>query len=135
MLPHKIYTIKKKNFKNFPIDCAYVNLKYKRNLNVLIKDSWVSAVKIRLIKIKFEKAILFCDENESLYKIRIYRNKSKNYSDKYDLEIPEIDLTEPLSKMVEYIFNSTRSKKNKLFENKFNERITFLLEKINKNND
>ena len=135
MLPHKIHTIKRKNFKNFPIDCAYVNLKYKKNLNVLIKDSWVSAVKIRLIKIKFEKAILFCDENESLYKIRIYRNKAKNYNDKYDLEIPEIDLTEPLSKMVEYIFNSIKSKKNELFENKFNERITFLLEKINKNND
>ena len=51
------------------------------------------------------------------------------------MEIPEIDLTEPLSKMVNYVFNSLKSKQNKLYENNFNEKVTLLLEKINKNND
>jgi len=70
-----------------------------------------------------------------MYKIKIYTNKSKNNWDKYNLQIPDIDLTEPLSKMVKYIFNSMKNKKNKLFDNKFNEKITSVLEKINKNND
>jgi len=134
-LPYKIITVKKKNFRNFPIDYAYVYLKYKKNINVLIKNSWTSAIKIRLIKIKFEKAILYCDENQSMHKIKIYKKKSKNNLDKYDLEVPDIDLAEPLSKMVKYVFNSLKNNKNKLFENKFNEKVTLLLEKINKHND
>ena len=101
----------------------------------MIKNSWVSPTKIRLLKIKFQKAILYCDENESMYKIKIYTNKSKNNWDKYNVQVPDIDLTEPLSKMVKYIFNSIKNKKNKLFDNKFNEKITSVLEKINKNND
>ena len=63
--PFKIQTTKIKNLNNNIYDCAYINLKYKKNLNVLIKNSWVSPTKIRLIKIKFQKAILYCDENES----------------------------------------------------------------------
>ena len=100
----------------------------------MIKNSWVSPTKIRLLKIKFQKAILYCDENESMYKIKIYTNKSKNNWDKYNVQVPDIDLTEPLSKMVKYIFNSIKNKKNKLFDNMLNEKITLLLEKINKNN-
>ena len=116
-------------------DCAYINLKYKNNLNVLIKNSWISPIKIRLIKIKFQKAIIFCDENESLYKIKIYKkNKNKNLT-KYNLEIPEIDLTEPLSKLTNYISKSIKNGTNKLFKNDLNEKITRLLEKINKAND
>jgi len=132
-LPHKIKTILKKNLKNYPADTAYINLKYKNNLNVLIKNSWISATKIRLIKIKFEKAIIYCDENESLYKIKIYKNKFKDSCEKYNLEIPDIDLSEPLSKLTKYIFYSIKNNKNLLFENNFNEKITLLLEKINKN--
>jgi len=133
-LPYKIKSIKKKNFKNYPLDSAYTSLKYKKKLSVLIKNSWVSPTKIRLLKIKFQKAILYCDENESMYKIKIYTNKSKNNWDKYNVQVPDIDLTEPLSKMVKYIFNSIKNKKNKLFDNMLNEKITLLLEKINKNN-
>ena len=70
-LPCKIKSIKKKNLKKFPADQAYVNLKYKNNLNVFIKNSWLSPIKIRLIVIKFERAVLYCDENESIYKIKI----------------------------------------------------------------
>jgi len=116
-------------------DTAYFNLKYKDSINVLVKNSWVSPTKIRTFKIKFQKAILVCDENESIYKIKVYKNKSRDSWKEYKLEIPNIDLTEPLSKMTKYIFNSIKTNTNYLFENKFNEKITSLVEKINKNND
>ena len=132
--PRSIHTIKKKNIKGPFCDTAYVNLKYPNNLNVLIKNSWISPTKIRLIKIKFEKAILYCDENESLYKIKIYKNKSNKLIN-YNLKVPDIDLTEPLSKLASYIHKSIKNNSNKLFQSKFNERITYLLEKINKVND
>ena len=129
--PHSIQTIKKDNIKKNSCDSAYINLKYKNNLNVLIKNSWISPTKIRLIKIKFQKAILYCDENESLYKIKIYKKKDKQNWTDYLLEVPEIDLSEPLSKMTSYIFNSIKKNRNYLFEKNFNRKITLLLEKIN----
>ena len=133
--PHTIKTIKQKNIKGNYHDAAYINLKYKKNLNVLIKNAWISPTKIRLIKIKFEKATLYCDENESLYKIKIYKNNTKNKNLKYNLQIPEIDLNEPLSKLVNYVSESIKCNKNSLFENRFNEKVTLLLEKIDKSND
>ena len=133
--PYKIQTIKKKNFQNPLCDTAYINLKYKNNLNVLIKNSWVSPTKIRLIKIKFKNAILYSDENESLYKVKIFKNKLKKDWGKYNLEIPEIDLNEPLARMVNYIFYAIKNNNNYLFSGKFNEKVTYLLEKINKIND
>ena len=132
--PYSIHTIKKRNIKGSFCDTAYINLKYPNNLNVLIKNAWVSPTKIRLIKIKFEKAILYCDENESLYKIKIYK-KRLNRLINYNMEIPDLDLTEPLSKLASYIHKSIKNNTNKLFQNKFNERITHLLEEINKAND
>ena len=95
----------------------------------------ISPTKIRLIKIKFQKATLYCDENESLYKIKIYKKSSRNKNLKNSLEIPEIDLNEPLGKLVNYITQSIKKIKNILFEKKFNEKVTLLLEKINKAND
>ena len=133
--PHRVQTIKMKNSNSTFCNSAYINLKYKNNLNVLIKNSWISPTKVRLIKIKFQKAILYCDENESLYKIKIYKRKSNNNLSKYTLEIPEIDLTEPLSKLADYISLSIKRNNNRLFQNRFNEKITHLLEKINKIND
>ncbi len=134
-LPDKIKAIKKKNLKKFPADQAYVNLKYKNNLNVFIKNSWLSPIKIRLIVIKFERAVLYCDENESIYKIKIYKNKSKKDLNNFDLKIPKIDLTEPLFKLAKYIFYSIKNNNNHLFKNNFNEKITTLLEKINQYSD
>ena len=133
--PSAIKTIKKKNLKNYPHDVAYINLKYKNGVNVLIKNSWVSATKIRFIKIKFTKAIIYCDENEPMYKIKVYKNKSKNKWSQYDLVVPDIDLTEPLSTMVKYIYYSIKNNKNKIFNNNLNEKITSLLQNINKVND
>ena len=132
--PYSIKTIHKKNIKKNVSDSVYINLKYKNNLNVLIKNSWISPTKIRLLKIKFQKAILYCDENESLYKIKIYKKSSKKDWTLYNLEIPEIDLTEPLSKMTSYVSKSIKENNNYLFENNFNEKVTSLLEKINRNN-
>jgi len=134
-LPCKIKSIKKKNLKKLPADQAYVNLKYKNNLNVFIKNSWLSPIKIRLIVIKFERAVLYCDENESIYKIKIYKNKSKKDLNNFDLKIPKIDLTEPLFKLAKYIFYSIKNNNNHLFKNSFNEKITTLLEKINQYSD
>ena len=132
--PYSIKTIKKKSISGPHCDTAYINLKYPNNLNVLIKNAWISPTKIRLIKIKFERAIVFCDENESLYKIKVYKQSFKKLNN-YNLEIPEIDLSEPLSKLAAYIYRSIQTKNNKLFKNQFNEKITYLLEKINKSND
>ena len=115
-------------------DRVYINLKYNNDLNILIKNSWISPTKIRLIKIKFQKAILYCDENESLYKIKIYKRRDKKDWTDYTLEVPEIDLTEPLAKMTTYIYNSIKKNKNQLFDKDFNEKVTFLLERINRNN-
>ena len=134
MKPHSIQTTKRENIRKGMCDNVYINLKYKNNLNVLIKNSWISPTKIRLLKIKFDKAILYCDENESLYKIKIFKKKNKKNFNDNKLKIPEIDLTEPLAKMTTYIFDSINKKENKLFERNFNEKITSLLEKIDKNN-
>jgi len=130
--PRIVKIIKPQNINRGICDRVYINLKYNKNLNVLIKNSWISPTKIRLIKIKFQKAILYCDENEPLYKIKIYkRGDKKNWTD-YSLEIPEIDLTEPLAKMTTYIYNALKKKRNNLFVKNFNEKVTDLLEQINK---
>ena len=131
-LPYKISTIKQKNYKNVLLDTAIINLKYKNNLNILIKNSWISPTKIRLIKIKFEKGTIYYDENESLYKVKIFKNKTNNHWD-YTQFIPEIDLSEPLSEMLRYIYFSIKKNKNIIFKKKFNLVITQLLEKIDKN--
>ena len=132
--PSSINTIKKKNIKGPHCDTAYISLKYPNRINALIKNAWISPTKIRLIKIKFEKAIIYCDENESLYKIKVYKLKSPKLAN-YNLEIPDIDLGEPLSKLATYIYKSIQNKNNKLFKNKFNEEVTHILERINKSND
>ena len=61
-------------------------------------------------------------------------NQKKNLNN-FDLKIPKIDLTEPLFKLAKYIFYSIKNNNNHLFKNNFNEKITALLEKINKYND
>ena len=80
-----------------------------------MKSTWISPEKIRLIKLKFKKAIVYCDENQPVYKIKIFKRKNLK-SSKYNLEIPEIDLTEPLSVLVDYIHKSINMRTNKMFE-------------------
>tara|TARA_B100000959_G_scaffold52279_1_gene54358 strand:- start:79 stop:1008 length:930 start_codon:yes stop_codon:yes gene_type:complete len=108
-------------------DTAYINLTYKNKLNVFIKNSWISPTKIRLMKFKFKKAILYCDENESMYKIKIYSKKNNHL--KYNLEIPDIDLNEPLSNLVDYIYRTVRKKEESMFDS-LNINVTKILKKL-----
>ena len=126
------YNIKSYKYKTANIkknDTVYINLEYSNNLRVFIKNSWISPVKIRIIKFKFSKGFLICDENEALYKIKIYK-KSNSNDTKYKLEIPEINLKEPLLNLVNYIFFSITNKKNQIYSKNFNEDITKVLQKI-----
>ena len=109
-------------------DTAYLNLVYKNKINVFIKNSWISPVKVRLIKFKFKKAIIYCDENEPIYKIKIFIKKKSG--SQYNIKIPEIDLSEPLSELVSYIQKSIVNKSNKVFSDNLNLNVTKTLEKL-----
>ncbi len=126
--PLRYNSIKFKTFSKSLSDTAYINLTYKNKLNVFIKNSWISPLKVRLMKFKFKNAIIYCDENEPIYKIRIFIKK-KNGSG-YNVNIPEINLSEPLSQLVSYIHKSVGNNNNKIFENNFNLKITKTLEKL-----
>ncbi len=127
--PIKINSFKYNTIKTKQKDTAYINLEYKGNLKVFIKNSWISPIKIRTIKFKFDKAIIICDENEGIYKIKVY-TKSNFKSSIYKLELPEIDLSEPLFNLIKYIGKSITNNKNPIFEKKFNIDITRILEKL-----
>ena len=127
--PIKVKGLKYNTAKIKMKDTAYINLLYKNNLKVFIKNSWISPTKIRLMKFKFEKAIVICDENEPLYKIKIYRNNNK-FNTRYTLEIPDIDISEPLYNLVSYIYKCIKKKQNLIFVKSFNISITKVLEKI-----
>ena len=127
--PIKIKSIKYNTVKTSKKDTAYINLEYKNNLKVFIKNSWISPTKIRLIKLKFEKAIIYCDENEPIYKLKIY-TKNNSSSPVYKLDVPEIDLSEPLFNLIEYVGSSISKNKNLIFSKNFNLDITKVLEKI-----
>ena len=106
---NKVNSFKYNTIKNQKKDTAYINLHYNNNLKVFIKNSWISPIKIRLMKFKFRNAIIFCDENEPIYKIKIF-TRSKNNKNNYKLELPDIDISEPLSKLVYYIENCIQKK-------------------------
>ena len=81
------------------------------------------------MKFKFENAIIICDENEPIYKLKVFTRK-KNSSPNYKLELPQIDLSEPLFNLINYIGKSIDENKNIIFKNNFNIDITKVLEKI-----
>lgn len=126
--PKKIKSVKYNTIKTKKKDTAYINLEYKNDLKVFIKNSWISPLKIRLIKFKFQKAIIICDENEPIYKLKVFTKKKP--SSIYKLDLPEIDLSEPLSNLINYVSQSIETNKNKIFEKKFNIDVTKVLEKI-----
>ncbi len=126
--PRKYNSLKIKTINSSLADTAYLNLIYKNKLNVFIKNCWISPLKTRLMKFKFKKAILYCDENEGVHKIKIFvKNKSGS---QYNIKMPEINLSEPLSELVNYIHRSIVNKNNKIFENNLNINITKTLEKL-----
>ena len=126
--PKKIKSVKYNTIKTKKKDTAYINLEYKNDLKVFIKNSWISPLKIRLIKFKFQKAIIICDENEPIYKLKVFTKKKQ--SSIYKLDLPEIDLSEPLFNLINYVSKSIETNKNKIFEKKFNIDVTKVLEKI-----
>ena len=126
--PRHCKSLKIKTLNTSLADTAYLNLTYKNKLNVFIKNSWISPIKVRLMKFKFKKAILYCDENEGIHKIKIFiKNKS---SSQYNIKMPEINLSEPLSELVNYVHRSIVNGNNKIFENNLNINITKTLEKL-----
>ena len=127
--PVKIQSLIYNTTKTKQKDTAYINLLYKNNLKVFIKNSWISPLKIRIIKFKFEKAIIICDENEPIYKLKVFTRKN-NKTTIYKLELPEIDLSEPLFNLIQYIGKSIRTNSNRIFKNNFNLDITKVLERI-----
>ena len=127
--PIKIKSLKYNTVKTKQKDTAYINLNYKDNLKVFIKNSWISPIKIRIIKFKFEKGIVICDENEPIYKLKVFTRKN-NKTFIYKLELPEIDLSEPLFNLIKYVSKSIKTNSNSIFKNNFNHDITNVLEKI-----
>ncbi len=127
--PKKVHSLKYNTIKVRQKDTAYINLEYKNDLKVFIKNSWVSPLKIRIIKFKFEKGIIICDENEPIYKLKVFTRKNNSYPI-YKLELPEIDLSEPLFNLIKYVAKSLKENKNHIFKNNFNADITKVLEKI-----
>ncbi len=125
--PIKSKSLKINSAQSPKSDTAFINLTYKNKLNVFIKNTWISPIKIRLMKFKFKNAIIYCDENESMYKIKIFFKKTKQA--KYSLEVPEIDLAEPLSRLVNYIYKNIKNNERNIFDN-MNINITKTLKKI-----
>ena len=127
--PIKIKSVKYNTVKTSKKDTAYINLEYKNNIKVFIKNSWISPTKIRLIKLKFTRAIIYCDENEPIYKLKIFTKRNSS-SLVYKLDVPELDLSEPLFNLINYVGNSISKNKNPIFDKNFNLDITKILEKI-----
>ncbi len=128
-MPYRYESRKLKTVSKNQADTAYLNLSYKNNINVFLKNTWISPSKIRLIKFKFKKAIVYCDENEPIYKIRIFKKKQAS-NNEYNLEVPDLDLSEPLSILVNYIYKSLSEKRNIIFDDNLNLNITKILKKL-----
>ena len=128
-MPYRYESRKFKTVSKNQADTAYLSLSYKNNINVFLKNTWISPSKIRLIKFKFKKAIVHCDENEPIYKIKIFKKKQVN-NNEYNLEVPDLDLSEPLSVLVNYIYKSLSDKRNNIFNNNLNLNITKILKKL-----
>jgi len=75
--PTKFLSNEIKTKSNFKSDFANINLKYKNNFSAFLKLNWSSPIKIRLIKIYFEKGLLVYDENEGIYKVSVYKKSNK----------------------------------------------------------
>ena len=125
--PNKVRSIKYNTIKTTQKDTAYINLEYKNDLKVFIKIL-ISPIK-RIMKFKFEKGIIICDENEPIYKLKAFTKREKS-SLVYKLELPEIDLSEPLFNLINYVGKSIQDNNNSIFKNNFNIDVTKVLEKI-----
>ena len=64
-----------------------------------------------------------------LYKLKVFTKKN-NTSPIYKLELPEIDLSEPLFNLINYVGKSIISNTNPIIKSNLNKDITKVLEKI-----
>ena len=117
------------NINNY--DEIQINLNNNKGLNIFIKNKWKSPTKIRLIKFIFENATIYCDENETLYKIKIYKSVKDKFN-QFTLDIPRIDLTEPLTNLANYILKILSKKKKVTFTDNFNIAITKIMVLLDK---
>ena len=127
----KITNIVKKEYEKNNYSEVQINLSDNKDLNIFIKNKWKSPTKIRLIKFVFDGATIYCDENETLYKIKIYKSV-KNRFNQFTLEVPTIDLTEPLTNLANYILNILSKKKQVTLTDNFNISITKLMVLLDK---
>ena len=121
----------KNNSKKINYDEIQINIANNTGLKIFIKNNWKSPTKIRLMKFIFEKATIYCDENETLYKIKIYKSINNKFN-RHTLEVPKIDLTEPLSNLANYILKILTKKKNVSFSDDFNLSVTKLMVLLDK---
>ena len=127
----KIVNTLKNNNKSNNYSEIQINLINHNGLNIFIKNKWKSPTKIRLMKFIFKNATIYCDENETLYKIKIYKS-IKNKFNQFTLDVPKIDLTEPLTNLASYILKVLSKKKKSILTDNFNISITKLMVLLDK---
>ena len=127
----KIVNTLKNNNKSNNYSEIQINLINHNGLNIFIKNKWKSPTKIRLMKFNFENATIYCDENETLYKIKIYKS-IKNKFNQFTLDVPKIDLTEPLTNLASYILKVLTKKRKSILTDNFNISITKLMVLLDK---
>jgi len=123
----KIATYKSK--KKYKSDFANINLYYQNNFSAFIKLNWASPIKIRVIKLYFEKGLLIYDENEGIYKVRIYKRNKRGFN----LEFPLVNFNETLKLFVDYIGKTLMKGNFNNFDYNFSLNLTKTILKITKN--
>ena len=123
----KVNAIKTK--KGYKSDFANINLYYKNNFSAFIKLNWASPIKIRLIKIYFERGLLIYDENEGIYKIKIYKKSKQGFN----LQFPLVNSNETLKLFIDYVGNTLINDNFKNFNFNFSLNLTKTLLNITKN--
>ena len=114
---------------NYKSDFANIHLYYKNNFTAFIKLNWASPIKIRLIKIYFEKGLLIYDENEGIYKISVYKKGKRGFN----LQFPLVNFNETLKLFVDYIGNTLLKTNINNFDFNFSINLTKTILKITKN--
>ena len=74
---------------------------------------------------------MFLDENETLYKIKIYKKINQQFN-QYSLEVPTVDLTEPLTNLINHIYLTIFKKKKSLINKNFYTFTTNIMKQIEK---
>ena len=129
LTPKKFEITLSKTIKNYKSDFATINLFYQNNFSAFIKLNWASPIKIRLIKIYFEKGLLVYDENEDIYKISIYKKTKKGFKH----QLPLVYYNETLKLFVNYIGNTLLNNNLKDFNFNFSLNLTKTISRITKN--